>query len=87
MPGKRSPFKPLMATVLTGVSNAVSRARTGAEVAKEKAREFADEHNIHVKLVDLTIKFIGASGLPKMDVVGTADPYFVAKLDGRIVFV
>jgi hypothetical protein len=32
-------------------------------------------------------KFIGASGLPKMDVVGTADPYFVAKIDDRISFV
>jgi hypothetical protein len=32
-------------------------------------------------------KFIGASGLPKMDVVRTADPYFVAKIDDRISFV
>jgi hypothetical protein len=32
-------------------------------------------------------KFIGASGLPKMDVMGTADPYFIAKIDKRISFV
>ncbi|TFK35469.1 hypothetical protein BDQ12DRAFT_655597 [Crucibulum laeve] len=32
-------------------------------------------------------QFIGASGLPKMDVVGSADPYFVAKIDDRISFV
>ena len=38
------------------------------------------------KCVDLTIQFIGATGLPKMDVVGTADPYFVAKLDGNLSF-
>lgn len=87
MPGSRNPFKPIMASAITGLSNAVSRARTGAEVAKEKAREFADEHNIKTKLVDLTIKFIGARELPKMDMVGTADPYFVAKLDGRIIYV
>lgn len=33
------------------------------------------------------LQFIGASGLPKMDVVGTADPYFIAKIDNRISFV
>ncbi|KAH8100393.1 hypothetical protein BXZ70DRAFT_1000487 [Cristinia sonorae] len=37
--------------------------------------------------VDLSIHFIGASGLPKMDVIGSADPYFVAKLDSALTFV
>lgn len=32
-------------------------------------------------------QFIGASGLPKMDIVGTADPYFIAKIDNRITLV
>jgi len=36
---------------------------------------------------DLTIQFIGASGIPKMDVVGSADPYFIADLDGHISIV
>lgn len=36
---------------------------------------------------DLTIQFIGASGLPRMDVVGSADPYFIADLDGQISIV
>jgi hypothetical protein len=36
---------------------------------------------------DLTIQFIGANGIPKMDVVGSADPYFVADLDGHITIV
>ena len=36
---------------------------------------------------DLTIHFIGASGLPKMDVLRSADPYFVADLDGKISIV
>lgn len=35
----------------------------------------------------MTLQFIGASGLPKMDVVGSADPYFVAGLDDKIRFV
>ena len=30
---------------------------------------------------------MGASGLPKMDLLGSADPYFVAKLDDEISFV
>lgn len=37
--------------------------------------------------VYVIVQFIGASGLPKMDVVGSADPYFVAKLDDKIHFV
>ena len=36
---------------------------------------------------DLTIQFIGANGIPKMDVVGSADPYFIADLDGCISIV
>ncbi|KAF9654041.1 hypothetical protein BDM02DRAFT_3107266 [Thelephora ganbajun] len=36
---------------------------------------------------DLTIQFIGASGLPRMDVVGSADPYFVADLNGHVSMV
>lgn len=39
-----------------------------------------------VEYVDVTIHFIGASGLPKMDVIGTADPYFRASLDGRLQY-
>ena len=40
-----------------------------------------------VTYVDLVIQFIGASGIPKMDVVGSADPYFIADLDGHISIV
>ncbi|KIP04584.1 hypothetical protein PHLGIDRAFT_75695 [Phlebiopsis gigantea 11061_1 CR5-6] len=40
-----------------------------------------------MKYVDVAIQFIGASGIPKMDVVGTADPYFIAKLDDRVKYV
>lgn len=54
----------------------------------EIARKFAQDNNLpDAKLVDVSIQFIGASGLPKMDLVGTADPYFVAKIDGKISFV
>ena len=63
---------------------AVSRAKVEA---KDAAAAFVEDHNVERAFVDLTIKFIGASGLPKMDVVGSADPYFVAKLDDKLSFV
>jgi len=40
-----------------------------------------------VTYADLVIQFIGASGIPRMDVVGSADPYFIADLDGHISIV
>ncbi|KJA12855.1 hypothetical protein HYPSUDRAFT_210058 [Hypholoma sublateritium FD-334 SS-4] len=45
------------------------------------------ELGIAVPFINLTIQFIGASGLAKMDVVGSADPYFVAEIDIEISFV
>ena len=35
---------------------------------------------------DVTFCFESASGLPKMDVVGSGDPYFVARLDGKVEY-
>lgn len=37
-------------------------------------------------LVDVSVQFIGAKGLPKMDVIGSADPYFIATIDDKIKF-
>lgn len=37
--------------------------------------------------VDVSIRFIGASGLPKMDIVGSCDPFFVANIDDKIKFI
>ena len=78
-------MNPIQMSQLVGsLQNAMSRAKTEA---KDAAAAFkADGHGGH-HFVDLTIKFIGASGLPKMDVVGSADPYFVAKLDDKLSFV
>ncbi|KAK0454965.1 hypothetical protein EV421DRAFT_466075 [Armillaria borealis] len=56
-------------------------------VRSNKNRQSGDEHSFEVRCVDLSIQFIGASGLPKMDVVGSADPYFVAKIDDHITLV
>jgi len=35
---------------------------------------------------DVAIRFIGASGLPGLDINGQSDPYLVASLDDRIEF-
>lgn len=57
-----------------------------AEV-QDRAHDWAQKHELETRYVDVAVHFIGASGIPKMDVVGTADPYFVAKLDNKISFV
>lgn len=64
----------------------VDKAGAAVQTAADKARAFADIHGVPLKYVDLTIQFIGASGLPVMDVGGTADPYFHADVDGRKTF-
>lgn len=76
-PDRNAQYK--MSHLFDSLHNAVSRARGHA------GSDENDETKNH--FIDVTIKFIGASGLPKMDVVGSADPYFVAKLDDRLSFV
>ena len=62
------------------------KAKGGFDPA-ERAMEAAEELNVEVRFVDITIQFIGASNLPKMDIAGTADPYFHARIDKALVFV
>lgn len=83
MPGARNPIVPTMSRIL----GAVARARHDAKQAADRIRAFAEEQVLEQKLADVSIQFIGASGLPKMDIVGLADPYFVAKIDNCITFV
>jgi len=65
-------------------------AKSALERIKLRAHEAATDLTETVTqkhtLVDITIQFIGADGLPKMDVVGSADPYFVATIDDKIKF-
>lgn len=51
------------------------------QVAPSLAQDLTDDWS------NLLVQFIGANDLPKMDVVGSADPYFIAKLDDKISFV
>ncbi|KAF9009706.1 hypothetical protein BDQ17DRAFT_1406697 [Cyathus striatus] len=66
------------------VHNAKADTKTREKQIAESVRMFVGEEKSYV---DVQIQFIGASGLPKMDVMGTADPYFVAKIDDKIQLV
>ena len=60
--------------------------RQGMHDAATRAKAHAHDLKVELKCVDLKIQFIGASGLPKMDVVGTADPFFTANIDGKVKY-
>ena len=83
--GRKNPIQ--MSQIIGTLHNAMSRAKDQAKDAKASAASIIQDPHVERHFVDLTIKFIGASGLPKMDVVGSADPYFVAKLDDKLSFV
>ena len=78
---------------MRGVISTISRRAT--HVARKSKDSITDVRNLadekffdgEVTYSDLTIQFIGANGIPKMDVVGSADPYFIADLDGRVSIV
>lgn len=74
------------------VANIVERAHASAQMVKvaahsQRIKVATDQLGIRIKHVDLVIQFIGASGIPRMDLVGSADPYFVAKLDDKLSYV
>ncbi|KAF7791005.1 hypothetical protein EIP86_001964 [Pleurotus ostreatoroseus] len=81
MPARKNPLQ--MSTIVGTIKGVVDHARQGVH---ERAHEWAAAQGVEVKYVDINVHFIGASGIPKMDVVGTADPYFVAKLDNKLSF-
>ena len=73
--------------VLHQVAESVRKAKaTANETANETVDKFREQIDDAVKHYDLSIQFIGADGIPKMDVVGSADPYFIAKLDNKITY-
>lgn len=77
-----------MHDLVSGISG-ISRHHRASHTAHESKGEVPEEKmsDEDVTYVDLAIQFIGASGLPKMDVVGSADPYFIADLNSRISIV
>ncbi|KAJ6500842.1 hypothetical protein C8R45DRAFT_897180 [Mycena sanguinolenta] len=85
MRDRRNPIS--MSKILESIGNAVHHVHDNAHDLAAITRSVAEEKLLDIPYVDLTIQFIGASGIPKVDVVGSADPYFVAKIDNRISFV
>ncbi|CAA7261022.1 unnamed protein product [Cyclocybe aegerita] len=83
--GRRNPLS--MSHMLESLGDAVNNAKNKVENRRAELTRKMNELGIEVPWVDLQIQFIGASGLPKMDVVGSADPYFIAKIDDKISFV
>jgi hypothetical protein len=94
--GRRNPLSRMVEAMGSAKANTHDLASVAQALAQAKLGiiPFVDLQ-IQVSFQSFTVtclkncehKFIGASGLPKMDVVGTADPYFVAKIDDRISFV
>ncbi|KAJ3825778.1 hypothetical protein F5878DRAFT_124193 [Lentinula raphanica] len=82
--GQRNPLSvtKLVESIADAVHTATGNAHDLAKVTKTIVND-----KLNVPCVDLVIKFIGASGIPKLDVVGTADPYFVAKIDDEVSMV
>jgi hypothetical protein len=76
-----------MSGLLAHIEDAAERMHTRADSASTKARMFAQEHGLPVQYSDVSIQFIGARGIPSMDVGGAADPYFHANVDDRVHFV
>ncbi|KAG6895716.1 hypothetical protein C0992_013093 [Termitomyces sp. T32_za158] len=79
--GRRNPFS------VTRIVDALEHAKSNAKEVAQVTKALAEAKLGQIPFVDLEIQFIGASGLPKMDVVGSADPYFVADIDEKITFV
>ncbi|OCH85368.1 C2-domain-containing protein [Obba rivulosa] len=85
MPGLKNPAQ--LSNVLGALHEVAHKAKAEVKDFATVAKPFAQEKELDGKYVDLTIQFIGASGLPKLDVVGSADPYFVAKIDDGVSFI
>ncbi|KAG6808254.1 hypothetical protein H0H92_004726 [Tricholoma furcatifolium] len=79
--GRRNPLS------VTRIVEAVESAKTSAQQVAQVANALSAAKEGQIPFLDIEIQFIGASGIPKMDVVGSADPYFAANIDGRINFV
>ena len=90
MPGRKNPLQ--ISRITERLQNAIttlspSKGKPASDPLALAITHSRVEHKpIAMSFNDLVISFQGASGLPKMDVVGSADPYFVAKLDGKLQY-
>ena len=89
MPGLRNPIQRMIGHVRRSTEQISGAAKAELGDGRRTTFDWMERPTMDAPngFVDLAIHFIGASGLPKMDVIGTADPYFVAKLDSALTFV
>ncbi|KZP16054.1 kinase-like protein, partial [Athelia psychrophila] len=85
MPGHRNPFG--ISGLVDTIQGWGRKTKSKGDNMSEVTKRLAGSAEYDIPMVDLVIQFIGANGLPKMDVVGSADPYFIAKLDDHCHFV
>ncbi|KIK91666.1 hypothetical protein PAXRUDRAFT_830632 [Paxillus rubicundulus Ve08.2h10] len=84
---------PSIKNPIQSVANIAEQLHTCAQAAIHKAphdgaiKATREQFGLETKYVDLFIQFIGATNIPKMDVLGTADPYFHARLDHKLLYV
>lgn len=76
-----------MSSLLSSLHSKLAKATSNAYDARASIKRQMREAGPPAKYYDMTIQFIGASGLPKMDVVGSADPFFIAKIDDKIKYI
>ena len=69
--------------LLLNTKSALDKIKLRAHEAAEDVKETVAHRHV---LIDVTVKFIGAAQLPKMDAFGSADPYFVATIDDKVKF-
>lgn len=73
--------------VYTDAKSALDRIKSRArDAAQNGVDDSGGAIGTRHTLVDVSVQFIGAKDLPKMDVIGSADPYFIATIDDKIKF-
>ncbi|KAH9930898.1 uncharacterized protein B0H18DRAFT_1116605 [Fomitopsis serialis] len=90
MPGRKNPLQ--ISRITERVQSAITTISSKGEhpsdpLALAITQSRLENSPIEMSFNDLVVFFQAASGLPKMDVVGSADPYFVAKLDGKLQYI
>ncbi|CCM00144.1 uncharacterized protein FIBRA_02171 [Fibroporia radiculosa] len=85
MPGRKNPLQ--LSYITERIQALFSRSQETTHPLALAEEALAAGDPVGMAFFDVNIHFVGASGLPKMDVVGSADPYFVAKLDDKLTFI
>ncbi|KAG1749494.1 hypothetical protein EDB19DRAFT_144016 [Suillus lakei] len=72
--------------VMESAHHALQRVKVKSRNHLDDIKLAAKEFNVDTKYVDLVIRFIGASDLARVHVIGTINPCFRAKLDDKVSY-